>query len=311
MSTRPDRLARFDLDTRDRLNYVQGILLDSESFGAEQLYHRGRLARGLAYLFGTGTVAGLEVTYQDADGREEIEVSPGLAIDPLGRLIEVPRRWCVDLEAWFAAQNPADLADGWLTESGEPSRLIADVFVRFVVCGRRLSPAFANGPYDALDAVSPSRLRDGFELALVIRTEAQARRAALDAADPSPPELPIPGANERWLELLEMTPAARIAAMQADVLSAWREGTEHWENDRPPRLPEHLPPDATVTNDDPLEVGRDTTSVLLARVGIEVTPALPDPPTRVAAAVPAIDNNLRRFIYSPGILTRTQAAGGS
>lgn len=312
MSNRTDRLARPDLDLRDRLNYVQGILLDADSFGDEQLYHRGRLARALAYLSGTGTVAGLEVSYQNASGQDEIEVSPGLAIDPLGRLIEVPRRWCVELGPWFAAQQEADLSDGWLTEAPAAPMLVADVFVRFVECGRRLAPAFATGPYDALDAVVPSRLRDGFELALVIRTEAQVRRAAIDANAPPPlPVIPIPGANERLQALLGMTPAARLAAMRADILSAWREGTEFWENDRPPRLPEHLPADVTFQANDPLEVGRDTTSVLLARVSIQVDIPLSGPPTRTANVDPTVDNELRRFIYSPGILTRTQAAGGS
>lgn len=312
MSARTDRLARPDVDSRDRLNYVQGILLDATSFADEQLYHRGRLARALAYLFGTGTVAGLEVTYVNDDGQDEIEVAAGLAIDPLGRLIEVPRRWCVQLTEWFAAQRAGDLSDGWLTEAPAPPMLVADVFVRFVECGRRLSPALASGPYDALDAVAPSRLRDELELALVIRTEAQLRRAAIEGGDPPPlPEIPAPRANARWQELLEMTPGTRLAEMRADILSNWREGTAFWENGRPPRLPEHLPADVTLQVDDPLEVGRDTTSVLLARVRIPVVaPVGTDPPTRVPGVDPLIDNELRRFIYSPGILTRTVAAGG-
>ena len=313
MSNRTDRLARPDLDWRDRLNYVQGMLLDANSFGDEQLYHRARLARALAYLFGTGTVAGLEVSYQNGDGQDEIEVSPGLAIDPLGRLIEVPRRWCVEIGPWFAAQRDADLSRGWLIEAPDPAMLVADVFVRFVECGRRLSPAFASGPYDALDAVAPSRLRDGFELALVIRTETELRRAAITAGDPPPlPEIPAPDANARAQELLEMTPADRLAAMRTDVLSAWREGTEFWENGRPPRLPEHLPASVTFNEDDPLEVGRDTTSVLLGRVRIPVdAPLGPNPPARTEGATPTVDNELRRFIYSVGILTRIDAAGGS
>lgn len=312
MTTRPDRLARADLDLRDRLNYVQGILLDSDSFSDEQLYHRGRLARALAYLFGTGTVAGLEVTYVDTDDRDEIEVAAGLAIDPLGRLIEVPRRWCLELGPWLAAQRPADLSDGWITEGGE-TVLVADVFARFVECPRRLSPSLASGPFDALDAVAPSRLRDGFELALVIRTETQLRRAAIANGDPPPlPEIPLPHANARYQELLEMTPSAMLAAMRVDILSNWREGTAFWENDRPPRLPEHLPADVAALVDDPLAVGRDTTSVMLARVRIPMNvPSGTDPPTRNETLDPTIDNDARRFIYSVGILTRTVAAGGA
>jgi hypothetical protein len=39
--------------------------------------------------------------------------------------------------------------------------VIADVFLNFVVCERGKTPAFASGPFDALDAIAPSRLRDG------------------------------------------------------------------------------------------------------------------------------------------------------
>ena len=83
----------------DRLFYATGILLDAEDFKAEQLYHRGRLSRALAYLHGGGTVAGLRVEWvkplepgEDAKfprGRaEEIVVAPGIAVDRLGRVIE-------------------------------------------------------------------------------------------------------------------------------------------------------------------------------------------------------------------------------
>jgi hypothetical protein len=42
----------------DRPFYATGVLLDAEDFLDEQTYHRGRLARALAYLHGTGTIAG-------------------------------------------------------------------------------------------------------------------------------------------------------------------------------------------------------------------------------------------------------------
>ncbi len=45
-------------DTRDRLCYALGVLLDASDFDAEQAYHRGRLARALVYLNGMGTAAG-------------------------------------------------------------------------------------------------------------------------------------------------------------------------------------------------------------------------------------------------------------
>src|SRR5437870_11525741 len=100
MSTSKDPLTQ---ETHpDRVFYATGTLLDAADFSAEQMYHRGRLARALTYLHGSGTVAGLKVEWErplmaGADpkfpaGREEtLRVHPGMAIDRLGRIIEVPR----------------------------------------------------------------------------------------------------------------------------------------------------------------------------------------------------------------------------
>ena len=80
----------------ERLAYFAGRLLGPDDLGAEQTYHRGRLALALRALVGHGTVAGLRVTA--ADGR--LHVAPGVAIDCLGRLIEVRTPLCLDLAGW-------------------------------------------------------------------------------------------------------------------------------------------------------------------------------------------------------------------
>ncbi len=314
MSTRKDHLLDRERDRRDRLNYVQGVLLDARDFEDEQRYHRGALARGLQYLFGTGTVAGLSVGF-NADN-DELEVEPGLALDPLGRLIEIPRRFCVGLGAWLAAQRLEDLVDSWIDEDpDDPASdpvLIADVFVRFVVCERGKTPAFASGPFDALDAVTPARLRDGFELGLILRPEARVRREAIiaEVAPVDLPALPGPDALSRAVELLTMAPSPRLEAIHDDILDAWREGTQLWENDRPPRLPEHLQPRVVVLEQDPLAVGRDPSSVLLARMRIPVTPPvdIDTAPTR-RPGLPSLDERFRRFVYGPGMLTHVATSG--
>src|ERR1700681_2601828 len=47
--------------TPSRVYYSPGLMLGVEDFQADQGYHRGRLARALLQLCGTGTVAGLKV----------------------------------------------------------------------------------------------------------------------------------------------------------------------------------------------------------------------------------------------------------
>jgi hypothetical protein len=174
----------------ERAAYATGMLLDAQDFVDEQTYHRGRLARALALLGGGGTVAGLEVKYRAAAAQkpEEIEVAPGVAIDALGRLVEIQRPACLRLAVWFEGERALDEGDTLRRAAlatlerfvsprvkaagGLPARaVVADVYVRFVACERGLTPSFAAGPFDALDAVSPSRVRDAYELHLVPRTD--------------------------------------------------------------------------------------------------------------------------------------------
>lgn len=271
----------------DRLFYATGVLLDAEDFQAEQLYHRSRLAQVLRYLEGSGTVAGLEVQWKrrvepeqtDPDessgvvypqGREEeIRVQPGLAIDRLGRLIEVTRPCCIRLERWFQNQTS-------LTLQPDPfNGIVADVFLRFAVRERGRTPAFATGPFDALDAVTPSRLRDSYELHLVPRSE---------AADQLPTKLP----QNPWQELGTLPAAERPAALQRLIFAAWQ-GTVRHTLDGPDLLPEHT------TNQNP-------TDLFLARVILPATQndgVLTRSPDNVI-----VENQHRLFLYPLAAISR-------
>ena len=281
MSTSNDPLA--NLEAPDRVFYATGALLDSHDFNAEQTYHRGRLARAMTYLHGSGTAAGLRVLWEphldpgeDPNfliGREEcLMVEPGLAIDRLGRMIEVPRAACIRLDRWYRGHNPDSLIRG-LHANG----VVVDLFVRFVTCERGKTPAFAAGPFDALDAVIASRLRDGYELELVVREE----------ADPPLPE-------NQWPDLAAIVDINdRRAALHTAILDAWREGTEWQDGNGLVPLPEHA-------------VRQDTTFVFLARI---VLPASPEDsegarPERTPDAVVTVDNEQRPFVYTAGAVAR-------
>lgn len=306
-----------------RVAYALGVLLDKVDFRDEQSYHRGRLARALKYLFGTGTVAGLGVSWDADDQRLLIE--PGLALDAVGRLVEVPRRvairlWEVEPGApnWFAEQRRIDRINGWFLRQGVPT-LVADVFLRFFPCAHARRAPARTGIFDALSGALASRERDGYELALVIREEARRIREAESSGRPPPP---LPSPND--LELLATRPAAPRRAIldwyEARILSAWREEADSWvDGDRAPLpLSEHLGPrsaspsvpgegfeDASL-DFDPTSVGRDATSILLARLEVAVrlegdpppshellVPALPD---LAAQPVPDVDNRIRRLL---------------
>jgi hypothetical protein len=262
----------------ERLFYATGILLDKDAFQAEQDYHRGRLAHLLALGAGAGTLSGLKVSYQAqaANQIEEVKVSAGFALDRIGRLVEVRADACIRLDTWFggllpnqvavysAAQVTTALA---LTTPATVTCVVADVFLRFAVCERGKTPAFATGPYDSIDAVAPSRLRDAYELKLVPRAEAV------------PPQLP----QSRW-DLTGITdPAQRIKKIQELIVA----GTSL---------------DPAVDNVFlPASFAEFKNGVFLARVAIPATAVAGARPDRINSAV-LLGEPRRPFVYSTGAL---------
>ena len=286
----------------DRVFYATGVLLDAEDFNAEQIYHRSRLARALVYLHGSGTVAGLKVGYEppeDPDSpedlKEEIIVDPGVAIDRLGRLIEVPRTACIRLNPWYAGQEADDLrqayhegvtipahteedenGDDQLVGEHQVNGVVADVFIRFVACGRGKTPAFASGPFDAIDAVQPSRLRDAYKLKLFLRKKTEGEEGQ--------GQLPLP--ETFWpTDKAELTEA---------IFGVWKL-TARDEQNRLEPLNEHL-------------AGQDASYLFLARVVIpteDLTELDADGrPRRRREEKVEIINEIRPFVYSTAALAR-------
>lgn len=273
-------------DTREaaeRVYYDVGVFLDAQDMRAEQAYHRGRLTRVLNYLHGAGTAAGLRVSHDAAE--DEIRVAPGIAVDRLGRLIEVPRPACVRVDRWLAHHRDMVLRpDDFTGESAiiealtaDQSEVVVDVYVRFAVCARGRTPAFATGPFDAIDAAVPHRLRDSYELSLELR-----------GGDSGPlPASPWPARTPE--ESLEQW---RTRLREA-VLDGWRHGSASWQDDR------LLPDSSTIGVADP-------TSVFLARARVPVVvPASGIPERALIAGAPApvlIDDSARQLVYSSAAL---------
>lgn len=257
----------------ERVNYATGVLLDAQDFRDEQTYHRGRLARALSALVGFGTVAGLRVMPPaSGDAELELHVAPGLALDRHGRLVELAVPHCLRLARWFAAEATATLraAVHRAPRVDVPVAIVADVFLAAETCARAKTPAFATGPFAALDAVVPARLGEAARLDLVLRAE----------GGPGP----IPAPQNFW-----PAPDATAEAKLQAVLGAW---------------------DAGIARDVPLDplaehvAGREPAAVLLARVTIPVdlpegTPATTRPTLDLTRPV-SVDNGLRPFVFLPG-----------
>jgi len=159
-----------------RVAYATGRMLGVEDFQAEQTYHRGRLAKVLSTAIGSGTVSGLKVQSNQAAKPEDVElqVTPGVALDRRGRLIEVPYTVCIRMQRYLDQQlhdNPQSVANAFKTNG-----IVADVFASFVACDRGKTPSFATmDDYDATDAFAPNRLLDSFAMLLVLRSDPNPR----------------------------------------------------------------------------------------------------------------------------------------
>lgn len=265
----------------ERVHYATGVLLGAEDFAAEQLYQRGRMGRALAALYGHGTLAGLRVSCAaDSNPELEVQVGPGLALDRLGRLIEVRRLQCIHIVRWLAQREAATanaleraaVIDAVREDAPGEQRLVFDVFARFAICPHGKTPAFAAGPFNATDYVVASRLADAFELTLQL-----AHVVGVSEAVPKG-MLAVPQPRSTKLEgmLADMPgigdPAALEAARRAwcveSALDAWPQPSVLDQN-RLPALTEHAGES-------------DWDKVLLGRVSVPVTQA-------DAASFPAID----------------------
>jgi hypothetical protein len=231
---------------------------------------------------GHGTLAGLEAEYQAAQVADEtqparperIMVYPGLAIDRLGRLLEVSRHRCLRLSDWYQYQSPQFLRQAWHDTgslwTGAPSGVAADLFIRFVVCENGKTPAFATTAFDSFDSITAARLSDGFEITLELRQETD-------------PPLPSP----QWPDF-----GSDVATLREAIYSAWRDGSAFSTSRGLDPLPEHVP-------------GQDTAALFLARIlfPADQSPAGQRPIRRMTEAV-IVRNDLRPFVVTAGALAR-------
>jgi len=297
----------FDSEAVDRAFYAVGVMLDADDLTMEQTYHRGRLARALATLHGRGTVAGLRVRYDkklrpivgggplawDQDpafpqGREEqISVEPGVLVDPLGRLVEIPREACIRVQRWWDAQMARAALVNDMIFGSPNDGIVVDVFLRYRPFPRGKTPAFATGPFEALDAVQQARTQDGYELRLYIRNGT------------------LPAPANPWPDLSGATITERERKLREAIFNAW-----HGER---PALKAALNADPVT----PREWADDPTWTLLARAAIKAQPgAGTAPPTRVFPPPPVsppgspapdpvvVSNDLRPFCITAGALAR-------
>jgi len=160
-------------DSHKRVRHFAGLVLGPEEFQQDQLYFMERDRLHQRALHGYGTVLGLAVRVRDnALGRPEVLVDPGLAVTPRGESVCVPLAQCADLDGWLNV-HAAELGGGGIGSppgsppiGSPPSQLTLWVLLCARECETDMVPVLGDPCRTAEDATAPSRIADDFELKL-------------------------------------------------------------------------------------------------------------------------------------------------
>lgn len=205
----------------------------------------------------------------------EIEVSPGVALDRVGRMIEAPVTVCIRIQNWLANQTASDLSAAL-----HAGNIVIDVFATFVPCTSGVTPCFATQDnYDATDAFSANRLLDSFAMQLVLRTDANPRLPQDPwIASGTAPAIPVNASTAQSVQQMILSGGAGPGST-APFSSAGNPPVEY-----PPLF--------------------DTTSVFLARISIPATAGAGGQPPVYNLNQIAIDNFKRLFLYPASLVAR-------
>jgi hypothetical protein len=104
------------------VNFVKGMVLGADDYRQEFAYLSNGYQWAIRELIGYGTASGLAVKLED-DGTKgpRIQVSPGAAVPPSGRMICVGAPQCGWLNDWLAKPEVGKEIAGRLTESSPPA----------------------------------------------------------------------------------------------------------------------------------------------------------------------------------------------
>lgn len=164
----------------ERLNYVFGQVLGVQDFRQEQLYliHKNRVHNRT--LHGYGTVHGLAVSLNEQVGDAlEVEVAPGMAVDPLGREITITALQCALLNIWLRGAAPEGQVIADTLERDDAGRAIAYITLCYDECKTGEQPVFGDPCRSDSEAIQPTRVRDLFRLDLAAAPPAQTEETAI------------------------------------------------------------------------------------------------------------------------------------
>lgn len=99
--------------------------------------------------------------------RDEIRVEPGLAIDPLGRELYLPKPVCLNLPAWLDKHRDDEAFRGYIEQAGDGAVMFTvHVVVQFRACLARQVPALMEPCEGGSTTTAYSRIMESVEILL-------------------------------------------------------------------------------------------------------------------------------------------------
>ncbi|KRF46293.1 hypothetical protein [Terrabacter sp. Soil810] len=133
-----------------------GMLLGVSDFQVLGANPRGKLRLHQAWQHGAGVIWGFDVALVNGDS---LRVSPGLAVDALGREVACGAEMCLDLPAWCRERQATDT--GFKPGTGSPPwRFSARLWVRHTTCLGRRVPSVSSSCAQGDDSVQYSRVHE-------------------------------------------------------------------------------------------------------------------------------------------------------
>ena len=152
-------------DPGKHVNYVPGMILGVDDFTQEFAYLSGRDRALARETLGYGTLRGLAVAWRvDAGGivRPVVEVEPGVAQTPCGRMACVSRQQCADVNLWL--KNHDAEVSGRFAAGAVTGQLTLHVVLSFQDCLTDDTPIPGEPCRSADELMQPSRVTDSFLL---------------------------------------------------------------------------------------------------------------------------------------------------
>lgn len=236
------------LDPEQRVQYSLGLVLGVDEFQQEQFYHVQRSRQHTRLLHGYGTVCGLQVTTDHS----QILVSPGVAVDQLGRVIEVPRAQCADLNLWLS--QPQNLFAATASFGSPVGTATAYVELCYRECLTNRVPVPGAPCRSEADSLAPSRVTETFDLRIsatrpaateetaVLEFGALLRRVQITSASMPGTLLTVSEMEQRVRALaehgspLDSVPGGPLLVLQQDAEAVLRAAFRVWVTEVRPKL---------------------------------------------------------------------------